>query len=138
MLIVEVILALIAGYIVLLLVLEAVIWKTQPDMENGVTLFVNLDGTTVPRKLYGFDYDNKLYVSSNHWFRRWYHAVLKSPDIDVEHAGEIRPCTAIPIVGDELVKISEAYKMGFFLRTLCGFAPRRFLRLDPRENEGNA
>ncbi len=134
--ILEIIFALIVGYAVLLLVVEVIIWKVQPDMEDVVTLFVNLDDTMVPRKLYGFDYRDKLYVSSNHWFRRWYHAVLKSPQIDVEYAGEIGPRTAVPVVGDERDAIAKAYKLGLFIRTLCGFAPRHFLRLDPRKPGG--
>ncbi|MGI9328950.1 MAG: hypothetical protein ACR2PZ_27280 [Pseudomonadales bacterium] len=133
MLILEIALVVILGYVALLLLLEAVIWKTQPNMESGVTLFVNRGNDVVARKLYGFEYGDKLYVSSNHWFRRWYYALLEAPLIDVEHAGEIKPYIAIPIEGSERAEIAREYQMGFILRLLCGFAPRRFLRLDPRE-----
>ena len=133
MTILEILLAVVVGYVVLLLLLEAVIWKAQPNMESGVTLFVSQGDTVFSRKLYGFDYHDKLYVSSNHWFRQWYHAILKNPDIEVEHAGEVKPVTAVPIDGDEAAEIAREYTMGFVLRLMCGFAPRRFLRLDPRE-----
>ena len=132
MTILETILIVIAGYFVLLLLLEAVVWKTQPSMEGGVTLLVYRGGSVFTRKLYGFEYRDKLYVSSNHWFRQWYHAILKNPHVDVEHAGEVKPYTAVPIDGDERAEIAREYKMGFVLRLMCGFAPRRFLRLDPR------
>ena len=39
--------------------------------------------------------------------------------------------TSNPATGQELARISDAYRMGFVLRFICGFAPSRFLRLDP-------
>ncbi|NKC00315.1 MAG: hypothetical protein GKR90_17765 [Pseudomonadales bacterium] len=131
----EVLLAFSAAYFTLLLLLEVVVWKTQPNMENAVTLFVPQGDSVLTRKLYGFDYNHKLYVSSNHWFRHWYHAILRNPQIDVEHAGNVKPYTIIPIEGDERAEIAREYKMGFVLRLMCGFAPRRFLRLDPMGGE---
>lgn len=132
MLILEIAIAVIVGYVVLLLLLEAVISKAQPNMESAVTLFVNRGDAVVSRKLYGFDYGDRLYVSSNHWFRQWYYAILERPQIDVEHAGQVKPYTAVQIGGDERAEIAREYKMGLVLRLMCGFAPRRFLRLDPR------
>ena len=132
MTILEVLALVVVAYLVLLLLLEAVVWKTQPDMESGVTLIVSRGDGVFTRRLYGFDYQDRLYVSSNHWFRQWYHAVLRNPDIDVEHAGEVKPYTAVPIDGEERAEIAREYKMGLVLRLMCGFAPRRFLRLDPR------
>ncbi len=131
----EVLASIIIGYFLLLLLLEAVIWKAQPSMDSGVTLFINQGGTVFARKLYGFDYHNKLYVSSNHWFRQWYYAILEEPQIAVEHAGAIKPVTAVPIDGEELSEVAREYKMGVVLRLMCGFAPRRFLRLDPRQSD---
>ena len=125
-------------YVVLLLLLEATISKAQPDMANGVTLFVNHGDEVVSRKLYGFAYDNRLYISSNHWFRQWYYAVLKHPKINVEHDGEIKRYNVVPIEGDERTQIARMYKMGFVLRFMCGFAPRRFLRLDPQDDNDHA
>ena len=134
----ELLLVVVTGYVVLLLLLEATIWKTQPDMDGGATLHIRQVGNgqqdaMFTRRLYGFDYQDKLYVSSNHWFRRWYHAVLDNPDIEVEHEGQLKPYTAVPISGDEQALIAREYKMRFVLRLMCGFAPRRYLRLDPRE-----
>ena len=125
------------GYVVLLLVLEGVIWKVQPEMEGGVTLHVNTGDTTIKRRLYGLEYDNKLYVSSNHWFRKWYYAILENPHIEVERAGKVGAYTAQPIEGDEHNRVVDEYNMGFTLRLLCGFAPQRFLRLDPRETRSD-
>lgn len=81
---------LVGSYAILLLLLELVIWKTQPSMDHGVTLFVSSDKTVTARKLYGLEFDGSLYVSSNHWFRKWYHSVIENPLVDVERSGEIK------------------------------------------------
>lgn len=130
----EIILFAVVGYLVLLLILEGVIWKVQPDMTGGVTLHIETDGAAIKRTLYGFELDNRLYVSSNHWFRKWYHEIIKNPNIELEQEGSLEPYVAIPLTGDEHRTVAALYKMGFWLRLLCGFAPRRFLRLDPRAN----
>ena len=56
----EIIIAALAVYVVLLLLLETVLWRVQPDIENVVTLFVKKDGTTFARKLFGFEHKGKL------------------------------------------------------------------------------
>jgi len=121
---------LVGVYAILLLLLELVIWKVQPSMENEVTLFVNNDNSVAARKLYGFELDGSLYVSSNHWFRKWYYAVIENPFVDVERSGEIKSYKAIPLEGKERERIANAYQMNLLLRLMCGFAPRHFLRLD--------
>ena len=130
--ILEIALVVVAGYVSILLLLEAVIWKVQPTMEGGVTLIVGEGDDQFSRTLYGFQINDRLYVSSNHWFRKWYHAVLQNPNIGVERDGEVKPYTAVPIDGEEKEDVARQYKMGFMFRLLCGFAPRLHLRLDPR------
>ena len=138
MLILEIAVTVGAGYLILVLLLEAVIWKVQPDMDGVVTLHVNTGDTIVKRKLYGLEYNSTLYVSSNHWFRKWYHAIVENPDIKVERADTVGLYTATPIDGDEHTQVALQYNMGFILRLLCGFAPQRFLRLDARATEESA
>ena len=106
--------------------------KFQPDMAGVITLHLDTEDRIVERKLYGFEHDNTLYVASNHWFRSWYHAVLANPELQVERAGVLKRYTAVPIQGDELIEVKRAYGQGFLLRLACGFAPQRFIRLDPR------
>ncbi|MCR9279432.1 MAG: hypothetical protein NXH85_15860 [Pseudomonadaceae bacterium] len=130
MTLIELLIAIALGYVAVLVLLEFVVLKVQPDMEGCVTVHVNQGDGVVVRKLYGFDYEDKLYVSSNHWFRQWYYAILENPEVVVEQAGETRAFTAIPIEGHERAEIARRYHMGFFLRLMCGFAPRRFLRFD--------
>lgn len=134
----EILLIAIAGYVTLLLLLELVLWKAQPNMENVVTLFVVDGDVSFARKLYGFKHHGKLYVSSNHWFRQWYHAIVRSPDLEVEHAGEVKAYKAVAITGHEREEVAREYKMGFVFKLMCGFAPRRFLRLDPRGSNNDS
>ena len=120
-------------YMAFVAVAEALIGLIQPDMDGGVRLTTTgADGRESDRMLAGFRFDEKLYVSSNHWLRGWYHEALAEPDVIVEVNGVEGPYRAVPIEGEERERVAHAYRMGFVLRFICGFAPSRFLRLDPR------
>ena len=118
------------GYAALLLCLELIVWKIQPNMEGVVTLHINTGETVVSRKLYGLEFNNSLYVASNHWFRSWFHAALAHPDIKVERGEITARYSVTPVEGDEHQQVADEYDMGLPLRIACGFAPQRFLRLD--------
>jgi len=119
-------------YVAFVLLVECLIWRLQPDMTGGITIHVtDRSGKEVQRNLAGFEYDNRLYVSSNHWFRRWYNLALDNSAVDVTQDGVRRPFKAIVVAGREQTSVSRVYKMGFILRFICGFAPSKFLRLDP-------
>ena len=121
------------GYVGFVAVMEGVIRVAQPDMEGGITLFVpDGQGSVIQRKLAVLEHNEALYISSNHWLRSWYYAVLKNPDVEGIRHGERRAYTVVPIDGQERADVSQNYNMGFVLRMICGFAPSRFLRLDPR------
>ncbi len=120
-------------YVGLVAVLESAVGYLQPDMTGGVRLTTtDPDGRPSARMLAGFRLDGKLYVSSNHWLRGWYRRALENPTVEVTVNGESREYRAVPIQGGELERVADAYTMGFVLRLMCGFAPSRFLRLDPR------
>ena len=107
-------------------------WRLQPTMEGGVTITVTgKNGQPIVRNLYGFEFEDSLYVSSNHWFRRWYNAARKNPDVRVTREGVTRAFTAVAVRGAEHHRVLESYVMGPVLRLICGFAPSRFLRLEP-------
>lgn len=74
----------------------------------------------------------KLYIASTHWLRGWYRQALAEPRVLAQVDGERGAYTAVPILGEERARVSDSYTMGFVLRFICGFAPSRFLRLDPR------
>lgn len=122
------------GYVAILLATEVLVWRVQPAMDGGVRLAIRSDdGEQIERTVYGHIFDGTLYVSSNHWFRSWYRAALKNPEIDVIRDGESQPYRASVVVGEEHSRVLQSYNMGFFLRLLCGFAPSKFLRLEPIE-----
>jgi hypothetical protein len=121
------------GYAVLVAVLDVVIGYVQPGMDVGVLLSTtDAQGKTSDRMLAGVRMDDHLYVSANHWTRFWYYRARANPAVEVTVDGKRSPYTAVPVTGDELDRIAAKYQMGFVLRLVCGFAPRRFLRLDPR------
>jgi hypothetical protein len=110
---------------------EALIGFVQPDMEGGVRLATKEpDGTTSERMLASARLDGNLYIASNHWLRGWYRSALAAPEVRAEVDGEEAAYLAVPIVGEERVRVSASYRMGFVLRFVCGFAPSKFLRLD--------
>ena len=129
----NIMLCILAGYAVLVLFAETLVWRIQPTMDGGVTITVTPDGyTPIQRHLYGFERDGTLFVSSNHWFRKWYIAALKNPDVEITRDGVTRPFTAEAVHGEEHERLSREYSMGFVLRLICGFAPSKFLRLEPQ------
>ena len=119
-------------YLLLVLVGEAIVWRLQPSMDGGIVLRITTsDGAAIERTVYGHRFEGKLYVSSNHWFRRWYHAALARAEIEISQDGTFRPFTVTAVTGQERARVSASYKMGA-LRIVTGFAPSRFLRLDPK------
>ena len=51
----DILLIIVFAYIMLLLLLEATIWKVPPNMEGAVTLQVHKGEAIIERKLYGFE-----------------------------------------------------------------------------------
>jgi hypothetical protein len=104
-------------YVGFVALMEALIGYIQPHMDGGVRLTTtDAEGRTSKRMLAGARLDGKLYIASNHWLRGWYRQALAEPSVLAEVDG---------------VQAVYTYRMGFVLRFICGFAPSRFLRLDP-------
>jgi hypothetical protein len=80
----------------------------------------------------GVESDGHLYVSANHWPRAWYKRVVEHPDVELTRAGERAAYRAVPVVGDERIRVVRDYSLPWVIRVLTGFPPRSFLRLDPR------
>jgi hypothetical protein len=80
----------------------------------------------------GVESDDRLYVSTNHWFRGWYHRALENPDVEITRGGERIELRAVPVAGSERERIARVYRLPWIIRLLTGFPPRAFLRLDAR------
>ena len=125
----------VAAYVLFVLLMETLIWRIQPSMQDGVLLTLTLpDGTPMQRKLYGFEYDSVLYVSSNHWFRRWYKLALANPRVSVCRHGKTAAYSVQQVTGAARSQLLREYDMGVLLRFVCGFAPSKFLKLVPVNN----
>lgn len=130
---VEVLLRVVVGYAAFVALMEALIGFIQPPMDGGVKLTTtDAGGRTSERMLAAAKLEGKLYIASNHWLRGWYREARAEPSVLADVDGVSAAYTAVPIEGQERARVSGAYRMGFVLRFICGFAPSRFLRLDPR------
>lgn len=133
--IVEVLLIVVLVYVGFVALMEALIGYVQPDMDGGVRLTTtDAEGRSSERMLAGARLDGKLYIASNHWLRGWYREALSEPSVLAEVDGVEAAYSAVPIDGEERARVSDAYRMGFVLRFICGFAPSKFVRLDPRQS----
>ena len=78
--------------------------------------------------------DNEKYISANHWPRAWYRQALVNPNVEIKLAGEERFANflAVPLENAEDERIRERFKPSFRAQLRMGFAPREYLRLEPR------
>ena len=105
----------------------------QPEMGDVVVLtFTDAEGESVRRVLSPIDDDGQLYLSANHWPRAWFRTVVANPDVQITRGGETRDYRVAEISGDELAEIEERHAHPFLVWVGMGFAPREFVRLDPR------
>ncbi len=78
----------------------------------------------------GVENDGKLYVSANHWPRAWYHRAVANPAVEVARGGQKVAGRAVPVSGEERVRVERVYELPWPIRFLTGFPPRSFLRLE--------
>lgn len=107
----------------------------QPEnigVETIVITTTGTDGKSYERVLSPLDHDGRLYVSANHWPRAWYHRALENPDVSVTRRGEITDYRAIPVSEEERRRLLDESGFPLVGYVFTGFAPRQFLRLDPR------
>ena len=76
--------------------------------------------------------DGTLFVAANHWPRAWYRRALANPDVSVTRTGETRKYQAVPVSEQERERLLDDSGFPKFAYLFTGFAPRQFLRLDPR------
>ena len=78
------------------------------------------------------DYDGRLFVAANRWPRAWYHRALENPDVSVTRNGETTDYRAVPVSEEERERLLDESGFPLVAYFFTGFAPRQFLRLDPR------
>lgn len=105
----------------------------QPTVGDVIVLATtDADGVRHERVLSPIDDGGRLYISANHWPRAWYRRALANPEVQVRRDGATSDYLAVGIDGEELAGLRERAAHPFLVRLGMGFAPRKFLRLDPR------
>ena len=125
-------LAVFAGYAFLVLVFESLLGAFQPANQSTLVITTtDADGARHERVLTRLDQGGALYVAANHWPRRWYRQALANPEVQIDLGEGAAPYRAEPVGRDERETLQREHGLGVGFRVLVGFAPRKFLRLDP-------
>jgi len=107
----------------------------QPENVGGTTIVITTtdgDGKSYDRVLSPIDDDGQLYVAANHWPRAWYWRALDHPNVTVTRDGEKTDYRVVRVSGAERERMFEEHGFPWPVYVFTGFAPREFLRLDPR------
>ena len=120
------------GYVAIVVLFESLLGYFQPEAEDTliITTF-DADGEGHDRVLTALDSDAKLYIAVNHWPRAWYRRSLANPEVRITRAGETWQSVAVPVSDEEYTRLQAEHPVPIGVRFLMGFAPRRFVRLDP-------
>ena len=119
-------------YAAIVAIFESLLGYFQPEAGDTVVITTfDADGEGRSRVLSGLDSGERFYVAVNHWPRAWYRRALANPAVRITRNGETRDLVAVPVTGEELDRVCTEHPIPMGVRALMGFAPRRFLRLDP-------
>ena len=119
-------------YVAIVVIFESLLGYFQPEAGDTVVITTfDADGEGRSRVLSGLDSGERFYVAVNHWPRAWYRRALANPAVQITRNGETRDLVAVPVTGEELDRVRAEHPIPTGVRALMGFAPRRFLRLDP-------
>jgi len=113
----------------------AIVAAFQPENLGGETIVLtttDADGESHERVLLPVDHEGRLFVGANHWPRAWYHRALENPEVSVTRNGETTVYRAVPVGGKERERLLDESGFPLVGYVFTGFAPRQFLRLDPR------
>jgi len=107
----------------------------QPENIGRETIVISTadsDGKTYDRVVSPIDVDGQLFVAANHWPRAWYHRALANPNVRVTRGGKTTDYRAVPVTERERERLLKEPGFPPLAYVFTGFAPRQFLRLDPR------
>ena len=105
----------------------------QPQMGDSIVLTsTDAEGNSYDRVLSPIDQGDTLFIAANHWPRAWYHRVLENPDVTITRGGVKTDYRAVPVSSEERERLLGDSGFPAVAYVFTGFAPREFLRLDPR------
>ena len=107
----------------------------QPENLGGETIVlitVDAEGESHERVLSPIDDGGRLFVAANHWPRAWYRRALENPEVRVTRKGETSDYLAVRVSDEERERLLGESGFPLVAYVFTGFAPRQFLRLDPR------
>tara|TARA_Y100000766_G_C18440954_1_gene381296 strand:- start:84 stop:512 length:429 start_codon:yes stop_codon:yes gene_type:complete len=114
---------------------EVNLGRNQPVRGNSIIIATYDDQDARHERVVSLrQLSNELYVSANHWPRAWYKQALRNPNVEVKlaSADDFMKYTAVPLGGSEDERVKERFKPSLRSQLRMGFAPRQYLRLDPR------
>ncbi len=121
------------AYVLVVVAFESLLGYFQPEAPGTLVITtVDADGDSHDRVLSGLESDGRSYVAVNHWPRAWYRRVLEHPNVQINRGGKTEDYLATPVSGEEHARVAQDNPAGIVFRLLTGFAPRYFVRLDPR------
>jgi hypothetical protein len=125
-------------YVAIVALFESMIGTIQP--QAGSTLVITTqadDGTAHDRVVSRLESGGQLYVAANHWPRAWYHRLLAKPDVRVTIEGRTGDYRAVAVDAGsaEHERVGRDNPVPSWFRVVTGFAPRYFVRLEPRAVE---
>lgn len=123
-----------AVYVGIVVIFESLLGYYQPQQGNTLIITTtDADGNRNDRVLSAIDDEGTLYVAANHWPRSWFNDVKQNPQVTITRNGESAEYMAVPVSDEEHERLhTEVQPIPFHIRFLMGFAPRYFVRLEPR------
>ncbi len=131
--ILKIVLILALIYVGIVVAFESLLGYAQPQNDGTLVISITDDaGESNDRVLSRLELDGKTYVAVNHWPRAWYNNALERPGVKVNYDGATADYVAIKVSDAEHDRLQATHPVPIPMRFLMGFAPRHFLRLDPR------
>lgn len=123
------------AYVGLVVVFETLLGVFQPETGDTIVITTTDASGVSSDRVLGRDFaGGKHYASVNHWPRAWYHNALENPRVQVTMDGKTADYVAVPIDDEEHERVAAEIGNGIVFKIMVGFAPQRFLRLDPVES----
>ena len=124
-------LALLAGYVLVVVAFETLLGITQPAGQSTLVITTYDQGQPHSRVVARLQSNGQLYVAANHWPRAWFRQALENPEVQVTLDERTADYRAVLVSDTEHDRVDSDNPLGLGFRILTGFPPRYFVRLDP-------